>query len=187
VDEAYPGDIIGLHDSGNFRIGDTLCAEGSFEFERLPQFPPEHFARVINLNAMKYKQFQKGVNQLVEEGTVQVFRTTDRTTDLILGVVGELQFEVFSYRLKAEYGADIRLQRLPYQMARWVDGEKRIEASRLTNLSCLGVTDQDDRMVVLCESEFALRWLVDKNADLTFYANAYEVDDHYIVLRKVNE
>ena len=82
VDEAYPGDIIGLHDAGNFRIGDTLCAEGSFKFERLPQFPPENFARVINLNAMKSKQFQKGVNQLVEEGTVQAFRTTDQNGGL---------------------------------------------------------------------------------------------------------
>ncbi len=179
VDEAYPGDIIGLHDSGNFRIGDTLCAEGIFKFARLPQFPPENFARVINLNAMKSKQFQKGVNQLVEEGTVQAFRTTDRTADLILGVVGELQFEVFSYRLKAEYGADIKLQRLPYQLARWVDAEQQIDASRLSNLSCLCVTDQDDRIVVLCESEFALRWLVDKNNDLNFYINAYEVDDCY--------
>jgi peptide chain release factor 3 len=179
VDEAYPGDIIGLHDAGNFRIGDTLCAEGNFRFARLPQFPPENFARVINLNAMKSKQFQKGVNQLVEEGTVQAFHTADRTADLILGVVGELQFEVFSYRLKAEYGAEIKLQRLPYQLARWVDAEKQIDVSKLSNLSSLCVTDQDDRVVVLCESEFALRWLIEKNADFKFYANAYEVDDYY--------
>ena len=177
VDEAYPGDIIGLHDSGNFRIGDTLCAEGSFSFERLPQFPPEHFARVINLNAMKSKQFQKGVKQLVEEGTVQAFRTTDRTADLILGVVGELQFEVFSYRLKAEYGADIRLQRLPYQLSRWVyDADKPIKVSRLSNLSTTCVTDQDDNLVVLCENEYALQWLVEKNGDLAFYTNPYQTD-----------
>ncbi|MEN6325662.1 MAG: peptide chain release factor 3 [Syntrophomonas sp.] len=179
VDEAYPGDIIGLHDSGNFRIGDTLCAEGSFKFEPLPQFPPEHFARVVNLNAMKYKQFQKGINQLVEEGTVQAFRTMDRTEDLVLGVVGELQFEVFSYRLKSEYGADIRLQRLPYQLARWLDSEKRIEASKLTTISSLCVTDQDDRIVVLCESEYVLRWLIEKHRDIYFYANTSEIDEHY--------
>ncbi len=178
VDVAYPGDIIGLHDPGTFRIGDTLCAEGSFEFERLPQFPPEHFARVINLNAMKYKQFQKGVNQLVEEGTVQVFRTTDRTEDIILGVVGELQFEVFTYRLKAEYGADIRLQRLSYQLARWVDSKNRIDTSRLSNLSCLCVTDQDDRFVVLCENDFAMRWIEEQNPQLKFYTNPYAVDEN---------
>ena len=96
-----------------------------------------------------------------------------------MGVVGELQFEVFSYRLKAEYGADIRLQRLPYQLARWVAAKNRIEVSKLSNLSSLCVTDQDDRIVVLCESEYALRWLEEKNADFTFYANAYKVDDHY--------
>lgn len=176
VEEAYPGDIIGLHDPGTFRIGDTLCAEGNFEFAPLPQFPPEHFARVVNLNAMKYKQFQKGVNQLVEEGTVQVFRTTDRTEDLILGVVGELQFEVFAYRLKAEYGADIRLQRLSYQLARWVKADGPIDTGRLSNLSSLCVTDQDDRIVVLCENEFAMRWLEDNNSQLGFYTNPYDLN-----------
>jgi len=179
VDIAYPGDIIGLHDPGTFRIGDTLCAEGSFAFERLPEFPPEHFARVINLNAMKYKQFQKGVTQLVEEGTVQVFRTTDRTEDVILGVVGELQFEVFAYRLKAEYGADIRLQRLSYQMARWVDSKNRIDVSRLNNLSSLCVTDQDDRYVVLSENDFAMRWIEEQNPQLTFHSNPYDVDENF--------
>ena len=176
IDVAYPGDIIGLHDPGTFRIGDTICAEGSFEFERMPEFTPEHFARAINLNAMKYKQFQKGVNQLVEEGTVQVFRTTDRTEDIILGVVGELQFEVFTYRLKAEYGADIRLQRLSYQLAKWVDSKMRIDISRLSNLSSICVTDQDDRYVVLCENDFAMRWIEEQNPQLCFYSNPYDVD-----------
>ncbi len=176
IDVAYPGDIIGLHDPGTFRIGDTICAEGSFEFERMPEFPPEHFARAINMNAMKYKQFQKGVNQLVEEGTVQVFRTTDRTEDIILGVVGELQFEVFAYRLKAEYGADIKLQRLSYQLAKWVDSKMRIDISRLSNLSSICVTDQDDRYVVLCENDFAMRWIEEQNPQLCFYSNPYDVD-----------
>ncbi|MEN6327687.1 MAG: peptide chain release factor 3 [Syntrophomonas sp.] len=171
VEEAYPGDIIGLHDPGTFRIGDTLCAEGSFEFERLPQFPPEHFARVMNLNAGKYKQFQKGVNELVEEGTVQIFRTTDRTEDLILGVVGELQFEVFTYRLKAEYGADIRLQHLSYQLARWVESDTTIDIRKLNNLSSMCVTDRDERVVVLCQNEFALGWLEEHNSDLRFQTN----------------
>lgn len=175
VDVAYPGDIIGLHDPGTFRIGDTLCAEDSFEFERLPQFPPEHFARVINLNAMKYKQFQKGMIELVEEGTVQVFRTTDRTEDLIIGVVGALQFEVFVHRLKGEYGADIRLQQLPYRLARWVNGKTQIDTGKLTNLSSLCVTDRDDHIVVLSQSESAMEWLEGQNSDLTFYANPYDL------------
>lgn len=168
VEVAYPGDIIGLHDPGTFRIGDTLCAEGSFEFERLPQFPPEHFARVTNLNSGKYKQFQKGINELVEEGTVQIFRTTDRTEDLILGVVGELQFEVFTYRLKAEYGAEVNLQHLSHQLARWVESETRIDTRKLSNLSSLCVTDRDHRIAVLCQNELALGWLREQNPDLRF-------------------
>ncbi|MEA1961176.1 MAG: peptide chain release factor 3 [Bacillota bacterium] len=177
VDVAYPGDIIGLHDPGTFRIGDTLCAEGSFEFERLPQFAPEHFAKVMNLNAMKYKQFQKGVNELVEEGTVQVFHTTDRTEDIILGVVGELQFEVFTYRLKAEYGADIRLHHLSYDLARWVDGNAPIDTSKLSNMSTLCVTDQNNKIVVLCENEFALNWLEGQHSKLTFFTYPYDLED----------
>lgn len=178
IDEAYPGDIIGLHDSGTFRIGDTLCAQGSFEFERLPQFPPEHFARVTNLNAMKYKQFQKGVKQLVEEGTVQLFYTTDRTEDLILGVVGELQFEVFSYRLKAEYGADIRLSRLSYELARWV-GDKNLNPAKLSNLSCQAVTDQDGRLAVLCENKYALDWLQRQHPEVSFYDSFFDAEENY--------
>lgn len=168
VEIAWPGDIIGLHDPGIYRIGDTLCEEGSFEFPPLPQFPPEHFARVSNLNAMKYKQFQKGVSQLEEEGTVQVFHTVDHAEEVILGVVGELQFEVFKYRLKAEYGANIRIQHLPYQLARWVRSESAFNPGKLTNLSCLCVFDRDERPVVLCEHEYSLNWLERTYSDLIF-------------------
>jgi len=174
VEIAYPGDIIGLHDPGTFRIGDTLCEGSSFEFQALPQFPPEHFARVLNMNAMKYKQFQKGVAQLVEEGTVQTFRIANRTEDLILGVVGELQFEVFSYRLKSEYGADVRLEPLPYQLARWVDFSSPTDPSRLNTISSLGVTDQDGRLVVLCEYESTLDLLQRQNPALNYYTNPQE-------------
>jgi len=177
IEVAYPGDIIGLHDTGTFRIGDTLCAEGRFEFTPLPQFPPEYFARVTNLSAMKYKQFQKGVHQLVEEGTVQVFKTVDRTEDLILGVVGELQFEVFSYRLKGEYGADISLQRLPYQLARWIEGPTKLDPRRISGLSSLCVADRDDRLVALCENERSLHWLEGQNPGFSFLSNAYDVDE----------
>ncbi len=176
IEEAYPGDIIGLHDTGNFRIGDTLCAEGNFVFEPLPQFPPEHFARVTNLNALKSKQFQKGVTQLVEEGTIQAFRTTDRTADLILGVVGELQFEVFNYRLKTEYGADIQLHRLPYQLSKWVYADKPIDESRFSKLITLCVKDQDDNLVVLYEDEYFLRTMIENNSDLAFYNSAGELN-----------
>jgi len=174
VDEAWPGDIIGLHDPGVFRIGDTLGTDCSFNFDRLPQFSPEHFARVINMDTSKYKQFQKGVEQLVEEGTIQVFKTVGRhAEETILGVVGELQFEVFSFRLQAEYGAKIRLERLPYSLARWVKSEAPISVEKLSSLSSLTTQDQYGNYVVLCESSYALSWLEDQNQNVTFSDSSY--------------
>jgi len=178
IEEAYPGDIIGIFDPGTFRIGDTVCLEDSFEFEKIPQFPPEHFARVTNRDPMKYKQFQKGVNQLVEEGTIQVYRTfLNRTDDMILGVVGELQFEVFEYRLKAEYGVNILLDRRPYQFARWLKVEGDIDLNRINSSTTLCVKDQDGRLVVLFESEFAQRWLENNMPGLHFYTSPDELED----------
>lgn len=173
VEEAYPGDIIGLHDTGTLNIGDTLCARTNFEFEQLPQFSPEHFARVVNLNAMKHKQFQKGLIELVEEGAVQAFKAVNGSKSTILGVVGELQFDVFSYRLRAEYGADIRLERLPYHLARWINRDAAIESSRLTNMSSLCVSDREGRIAVLCESESTLNFLKRQNPALEFYTNPW--------------
>src|SRR5690606_29181922 len=104
VDYAYPGDIIGLFDPGIFRIGDSLSQSKDIVFNELPTFPPEIFAKVTIKNALKQKQFQKGIDQLTEEGTIQVFFTS--FNDIILGVVGQLQFEVFQYRMQAEYGVE---------------------------------------------------------------------------------
>ncbi|MBO8172476.1 MAG: peptide chain release factor 3 [Bacillaceae bacterium] len=177
IEEAYPGDIIGLYDPGIFQIGDTLCETGSFKFEKLPSFPPEHFARVTIRDAMKHKQFEKGINQLTEEGAVQVYRTfIERTEDLILGAVGELQFQVFEYRLKQEYGVDVRLERLPYQFARWVTGEN-LEPRRLHSSNSLCVKDQDGNLVILFENEFSLRWLKEKHPSLSFHKNSYDIHD----------
>src|SRR5690606_27706858 len=116
---AYPGDIIGLFDPGIFRIGDTLAEGGNVVFDELPTFSPEIFAKLTVKNALKHKQLQKGLDQLSEEGTVQVFRSIG-FEDIILGVVGQLQFEVFEYRMKHEYKVDIQLERMPYQFARWI-------------------------------------------------------------------
>jgi peptide chain release factor 3 len=173
VDLAYPGDIIGLHDPGIFQIGETLSASGAFSYPRLPQFSPELFAKVINLDTGKYKQFQKGVAQLAEEGTIQVFRAANRTEDLILGVVGQLQFEVFSYRLKEEYGAQVRLEPIRYQLARWIHSEEPFNLEKLTSLSSLLVKDQYDQYAVLLESEYALRWLQDQNKKVAFTENSW--------------
>jgi len=168
-EEAFPGDIVGLFDPGIYRIGDTLCEEGNFEFEKIPQFPPEHFARVTNVDTGKYKQFQKGINQLSEEGTIQIYRTfIDRTEDIILGVVGQLQFEVFEHRLMAEYGVKIQLYHLPYQFARWIKSDEPIDLTKLNSMRSLCVKDQEDQLVILFENEFNLRWLKDKNPSVRF-------------------
>lgn len=173
-EEAFPGDIVGLFDPGIYRIGDTLCEEGSFEYEKLPIFPPEHFARVTNVDAGKYKQFQKGINQLAEEGTIQIYRTfIDRTEDIILGVVGQLQFEVFEYRLKTEYGVKIQLYHLPYQLARWIESDEAIDASKLQSIKSLCVKDREDRLAVLFENEFSLRWLKEKHPSVRFESSSF--------------
>jgi peptide chain release factor 3 len=165
VEEAYPGDIVGLFDPGIFRIGDTLCERGDLVFSELPTFSPELFCKVTVKNALKHKQYQKGIDQLTEEGTIQVFRTIG-FDETILGVVGQLQFEVFEYRMKAEYGVDVQLTRMNYQFARWLVGEN-IDPSRFRVNSML-VKDRYDRYVGLFENEYALRTAMEKNPQLTF-------------------
>ncbi len=123
VEEAFPGDIIGLFDPGIFRIGDSLSEGEEVVFDELPTFSPELFSKVSIKNALKQKQFLKGIDQLTEEGMIQVF-TTIGFEDMILGVVGQLQFEVLEHRMKSEYGVDILLQRQNYQFARWIVDEK---------------------------------------------------------------
>ncbi len=173
LEEAYPGDVVGLFDPGIFRIGDTLSEEGTFEFEKLPQFAPEYFAKIINLDFSKYKQFQKGIKQLTEEGTVQVFRTfMDGPEELIVGVVGKLQFEVLEYRLENEYGTRIQLHHLLHHMARWVRSDKLVDPANLRGLRNLCVKDQDDQMVVLLEDEYYLDRLKDKYPEITFHTSS---------------
>ncbi|SDX47578.1 peptide chain release factor 3 [Marininema mesophilum] len=169
VEEAYAGDVVGLFDTGNFQVGDTLCEGGKFRFERLPQFPPEHFIRLTNKNAMRYKQFQKGINQLVEEGAIQLYHTfMEGIDELYIGAVGELQFQVFEHRMKGEYNVDLIMDRLPFRFARWVSGEVS-DPSRLVyrgHTRC--VKDSRDRLVVLFTSEFYLSTLEQDHPDLTF-------------------
>lgn len=169
VEEAFPGDIIGLFDPGIFRIGDTLAERNDIAFNELPVFSPEIFSKVVVKNALKHKQYQKGVDQLTEEGTIQVFRTIG-FEDTILGVVGQLQFEVFEYRMKHEYGVDVELLRQPYQFARWVVGEG-IDPSkfRVNSMLC---RDKKDNFVALFESEYAMRTAIERNEQLTFLETA---------------
>jgi peptide chain release factor 3 len=169
VEEAYPGDIIGLFDPGIFHIGDSLCQGKEIIFPELPTFSPEIFSKVYIKNAMKQKQFHKGIQQLTEEGTIQVF-TTLGFEDLILGVVGQLQFEVLEYRMRNEYGVDIQLQPLSFQFARWVIDEK-IDPNKFRINSQL-VKDKKGNDVVLFESEYALRSAMEKHASMKFLTSA---------------
>lgn len=168
IEDAYPGDIIGLFDPGIFHIGDTLSLEGSFQYEKLPQFPSEHFAKVYVKDTLKYKQFNKGINQLAEEGAVQVYRTfIGGIEDLVIGVVGKLQFEVLEYRLRAEYGVELLIHHLPYELARWVGGEK-VEVNKLQNSETLFLKDQSGNLLLLFKSKFYLNYMIDKNPQINF-------------------
>ena len=119
IEEAYAGDIIGVFDPGIFSIGDTICAPGKkFAFEGIPTFAPEHFARVRQIDTMKRKQFVKGINQIAQEGAIQIFQEFNTgMEEIIVGVVGVLQFDVLKYRLENEYNVDIRLETLPYELS----------------------------------------------------------------------
>ncbi len=170
VDVAYPGDIIGLFDPGIFRIGDSLSEGTDVVFDELPTFSPEIFAKVTVKNALKHKQYQKGIDQLTEEGTIQVFYTTSGFDEIILGVVGQLQFEVFEHRMRAEYGVDVMLHRMPFQFARWIVDEK-IDPGKFRINSTL-VKDKKDNYVALFENEYAMRTAIEKNPTSKFLETA---------------
>ncbi len=158
TEEAYPGDIIGLYDSGIYKVGDTLTEGNSFHFKKLPRFSPELFARVTTKDAMRYKQFHKGLSQLAEEGTIQVFMTLG-SENIIIGAVGELQFEVFKHRLESEYGVEIRLERLPYTFLRWVKAMTAKELPVITKV--MAVKDHNGNLYLLFTNEFWYKMSLD--------------------------
>lgn len=162
VDTAYAGDIIGIYDSGNYQIGDTLV-EGKEKlfFEPLPTFPPELFVRVSPVHVMKAKHFKKGVEQLAQEGAVQVYHS--KFNDVILGAVGELQFEVFEYRLKNEYNSDIYMERMDYSVARWIKSNNPDELEKLSNSRSTLVYDHFERPVMLFANQFTADRFAEKN------------------------
>lgn len=161
VEEAYAGDIIGIYDPNIYRIGDTLVeGKGSFKYEELPQFPPELFKKVMMKNVMKSKPFKKGIEQLVQEGAIQMFRRLSDES-YILGAVGQLQYDVLEYRLKNEYNVEVLLESIGDRIPRWVPGEK-VDKSLFDERSML-VRDRDNNHVALFKNEFSLRWFQDKN------------------------
>ncbi len=169
IDEAYAGDIIGVFDPGIFAIGDTVCAPSKkFEFEGIPTFAPEHFERVRPKDTMKRKQFVKGAEQIAQEGAIQIFHEPNTgMEEVIVGVVGVLQFEVFQYRMKNEYNVDIIIEGLPYSHIRWisklpVDDVKKLKLSSDTKI----VQDFRDNYLLLFSSEWNIRWALEKNEGL---------------------
>ncbi|HTJ82658.1 MAG TPA: peptide chain release factor 3 [Polyangiaceae bacterium] len=157
VDDGFAGDIIGVFDPGIFLIGDTLTDGADLAYAPLPQFPPEHFGRVTMLDPMKRKQLKKGLEQLAQEGSIQLFRPPEgREGDSIIGAVGELQFDVVRHRLHAEYSVDARIERLSYEMARWVEGEPLPLAKLEGLLYGYGALDVHGSPVVLFKGEWQL-------------------------------
>ena len=168
VEEAYAGDIIGVFDPGIFSIGDTLCATSDkFKFEGIPSFAPEHFARVRPVDTMKRKQFIKGVTQIAQEGAIQVFKELHiGMEEIIVGVVGVLQFEVLEYRLNNEYGVDIKIERLPYKNIRWIENEDiEVDSLNLTS-DTKKVKDLKDRNLLIFQNDWGISWALDHNKGL---------------------
>ena len=168
VEQAYAGDIIGVFDPGIFSIGDTLCASPKkFKFEGIPTFAPEYFARVKTIDTMKRKQFIKGITQISQEGAIQVFKEVHiGIEEIIVGVVGVLQFEVLEYRLKNEYNTDIKMDRLAFRYIRWIENKDMdVESLSLTS-DTRRVKDLNDRDLLLFQSDWAISWALDHNKGL---------------------
>ncbi len=176
IEDAWPGDVIGLFDQsqpGQYRIGDTLVEGKPLEFEGVPRFSPEHFAIIRTKDPLRRKQMEKGLEQLSEEGTVQIFHQLNMgMKDPIAGVVGALQFEVLQYRVQHEYGAQIIMDRLPFSHARWVVGEKFDPKSFDWEGNRQTVEDRDGLYLVLFRDEWALQHAEEKHPELKFVAEA---------------
>jgi len=159
VDISYPGDIVGLHDTGNFKIGDTLTEGEILHYKGIPSFSPEHFRYINNADPMKSKQLYKGIDQLMDEGVAQLF-TLEMNGRKVIGTVGALQFEVIQYRLEHEYGAKCSYENFPVYKACWVDSEdpkneefqefKRVKQKFLAK-------DKRGQLVFLADSQFSLQ------------------------------
>ena len=169
IEKAYAGDIIGVFDPGIYSIGDTLCASNNkFQYEGIPTFAPEHFARVRQIDTMKRKQFLKGVMQIAQEGAIQIFQEFNTgMEEIIVGVVGVLQFEVLTYRLKNEYNVDVRLEQLPYEYIRWVENPQEIDVEKISGTSDMKrVRDLKGNPLLLFAHEWSVKMVLDRNEGL---------------------
>ena len=169
VEEAYPGDIIGIHNHGTIKIGDTFTEKEELKFTGIPNFAPEHFRRVLLKNPLKAKQLNKGLMQLAEEGAVQLFRPL-MGSDFILGAVGVLQFDVTMARLKAEYGVEAVYEAVDYAAARWIacDDRKKLDAFKHKHQANLAL-DAEGHLAFLASSEWRLAYTMEQNPDIVFH------------------
>ncbi len=169
VEEAYAGDIIGIFDPGIFSIGDTLTtAKDKFQFEGIPTFAPEHFARVRLVDSMKRKQFVKGVTQIAQEGAIQIFQEyKGGMEEIIVGVVGVLQFDVLKFRLESEYNVEIRLENLPYEHIRWIENKDEVDVDALSGTSDMKkVIDMKGNPLLLFVNAWSVGMTLDRNSGL---------------------
>ena len=170
VDLSYPGDIIGVHDSGNFKIGDSFSEGDEISFKGIPNFSPEHFKYIINRDPMKSKQLAKGIDQLMDEGVAQLF-VLEINGRKIIGTVGALQFDVIQYRLEHEYGAKCSYESINIYKACWVEGDPNnseyTEFKKLKNKFL--AKDKSNKLVFLCDSKFSLEMTREKFKSIVFH------------------
>jgi len=164
VDESFPGDIVGLHDTGNFKIGDTLTEGEILHYKGIPAFSPEHFRYVNNADPLKSKQLHKGLDQLMDEGVAQLF-TLDLNGRKVIGTVGALQYEVIQYRLEHEYGAKCSYENINIHKACWVqcDNENSDEFKEFKRVKQRYLAkDKRNQLVFLADSSFSIQMTQDK-------------------------
>ncbi len=170
IEEAWPGDVIGVMDRGNLRIGDTLSAAGNLEFQGIPRFPPEHFAQVYPADPLRRKQLDTGLRELSEEGAAQVFYAESETGPApIVGAVGQLQFDVMLFRLTNEYGAPCRFEPIGYRFPRWVTGPAAAIERAGNARGRLRLYDTKGAPLLLFENEWSLRWALENEKELKFH------------------
>jgi len=177
IEDAYPGDVIGLYDSGTFKIGDTLTEGEKLFYKGIPSFSPELFREVINLDPMKSKQLDKGVSQLSDEGVAQLF-IHNLGNRKIIGTVGQLQFEVIQYRLKHEYGATADFKPLNYFKACWIQSDNEEKLNEFIRRKHANIVhDKDDNLVFLADSPYILKVAQDDFPEIKFYTTSdFKVD-----------
>jgi peptide chain release factor 3 len=172
VDEAYPGDVVGLYDTGNFKIGDTLTEGEKFMFQGIPSFSPEIYKELVNLDPLKSKQLEKGISQLTDEGVAQLFTQQPGNRKLV-GVVGELQFDVIQYRLQHEYGASCRFQPLNIAKSCWVTSTDKLKLNEFLKRRANSIAfDKDENPVFLADSDWTINLMIKEYPDIHFHTTS---------------